>query len=56
MQILFCIQEIIIKTEKELSRLNFKADIYENELEELYEEGYDPYEAAEKYYDDWNHE
>ena len=26
--------------EKELSRLNFKADIYENELEELYEEGY----------------
>ena len=47
---------LIIKTEKELSRLNFKADIYENELEELYEEGYDPYEAAEKYYDDWNHE
>ena len=45
-----------IITEKELSRLNFKADIYENELEELYEEGYDPYEAAEKYYDDWNHE
>ena len=56
MRILYYISEIIIKTEKELSRLNFKADIYENELEELYKEGYDPYEAAEKYYDDWNHE
>lgn len=50
------LEQWLWETEKELSRLNFEADIYENELEELYNEGYDPYEAAEKYYDDWNHE
>ena len=50
------LEQWLWETEKELSRLNFEADIYENELEELYNEGYDPYEAAEKYYNDWNHE
>ena len=34
----------------------YNSDMCVNVLEELYEEGYDPYEAAEKYYNDWNHE
>lgn len=46
----------LFETEKELQRLHFEADRYEDELKELYQEGYSPYEAAEKYYGDWNHE
>jgi len=43
------------ETKDELSRLKFEADIYDNELEELYHKGYTSDAAARKYYNDWNH-
>lgn len=42
------------ETKSFLSKLKFEADIYDNELEELFKKGLSPLDAAHQYYKEWN--